>query len=73
MIAGFDETVLGGVLIAPFVRYARCAFAIYVLSLRPLLRCLPMRRFFANPPLVGACIYVTVLAALLVLAGGSDR
>lgn len=66
MTAGFDETVVGGVLFAPFVRYALGAFAIFVLLVRPLLRRLPMQRIFANPPLVGVCLYVLVLAALMI-------
>lgn len=66
MNAGFSETVVGGVLFAPFVRYALGAFVIFILLVRPLMRRLPMQRMFANPPLVGACLYVLVLTALLV-------
>ena len=64
--AGFTETAVGGVLFAPFVRYSLAAFAIFFLLLRPLLRRLPMGRIFANPPLVSVCMYVLVLAALMV-------
>lgn len=66
MTAGFTETTVGGVLFTPFVRYALGAFAIFFFFVRPLLLRLPMQRIFANPPLVGVCLYILVLAALMI-------
>lgn len=67
MTAGFSETVVGGVLVAPFVRFALGAFLIVLLLVRPLLRLLPMSRIFADPPLVVVCLYLVVVAILVVL------
>ncbi len=67
MTAGYSETVVGGVLFAPFVRYALGAFVIFFVLVRPLLRRIPMHNIFANPPFVGVCLYILVLAALIVL------
>lgn len=67
MTWGFSETTAGGVLFAPFVRYALGALVIFFLAVRPLLRRVPMHAIFANPPLVGVCLYLMVLAALIVL------
>ncbi len=67
MTAGFTETAVGGVLFAPFVRYALGAFAIFFFLVRPVLLRLPMQRLFANPPLVGVCLYVLVLAVLMLM------
>ena len=67
MTWGFSETAVGGVLFAPFVRYGLGALVIFFLLVRPILRRLPMHKLFANPPLVSVCLYVLVLAALIVL------
>ncbi|WP_237477984.1 DUF1656 domain-containing protein [Lichenibacterium dinghuense] len=65
-MTGYGEFVVGGVLMAPFVAYAAGALAI-VLTLRPVLRRVAFDRAFANPPLANLCLYVLVLAALIVL------
>ena len=67
MTAGFPELVLGGVLVAPFVTYALIA-ALLLLLLHPLLRLARIDTVFANPPLMLFCLYIIVLASLLVLS-----
>ncbi len=65
-MTGFDELVVGGVLIAPFIRYALGA-AVLLAGLRPLLRLVGFDRAFSNPPLVTLCLYVLILAVLVVI------
>jgi hypothetical protein len=62
----FPELVVGGVLIAPFVTYATVALVLFLL-LRPVLRFVRFESLFTNPPVALLCIYVTVLAVLIVL------
>ena len=64
MIHGFPEFAIGGVLLAPFVPQAALALAIYFL-LRPLLRRVPLDRIFANPSLIAVCLYVVILATVM--------
>jgi hypothetical protein len=66
MTHDFQELVFGGVLIAPFVTYAAVALVLLLL-LRPALRLVQFESLFINPPVVFLCIYVTVLAVLIVL------
>ncbi len=66
MTYGFHEFAVGGVLFAPFVPQATIALAI-VLLLRPVLRRLPLDRIFANASLVSVCLYVVVLATVMLL------
>jgi Protein of unknown function (DUF1656) len=66
MIHGFPELVIGGVLIAPFVSYALVALAVFFL-LRPALSLVNVEAAFSNPPLALLCIYITILAILIVL------
>jgi hypothetical protein len=66
MIHTFPELVIGGVLIAPFVTYAAAALVPFLL-LRPVLALIHFERLFANPPLALLCVYVTILATLVVL------
>jgi hypothetical protein len=60
------EFIVGGVLIAPFALYALEA-AVLVLLLRPLLRKTGVEDAFSNPPLFTLCIYVSLLATLVIL------
>lgn len=66
MTHGFPEFTLGGVLIAPFVPQAAIALALFFL-LRPLLRRLPLDTIFANPSLIMVCLYVVILAAVMLV------
>jgi hypothetical protein len=66
MTRSFPELVIGGVLIAPFVKYAAVALALFLL-LRPVLVLVHFERLFANAPLALLCVYVTILAVLIVL------
>ena len=66
MVHDFPELVVGGVLIAPFVIYAGMALFLFLL-LRPLLRLVRFESLFSNPPIALLCVYVTVLALLIVL------
>ena len=66
MIHGFPELVVGGVLIAPFVSYALAALALFFL-VRPALSLVNFEAAFGNPPLALLCIYIAILAILIVL------
>ncbi|MBE7211325.1 MAG: DUF1656 domain-containing protein [Gluconacetobacter diazotrophicus] len=68
MSAGYPEWPIGDVLVAPFVPLLLGAATVYLLLLRPLLRRLPVARLFANPPLVGVCLFVILLSVLLATA-----
>lgn len=62
----FAEIVVGGVLVAPFLGYAVAALILY-LMVRPLLRGSGAYGLFAAVPVVEVCLYVCVLAAVIVL------
>ncbi|MEA2943482.1 MAG: hypothetical protein QOD09_4011 [Bradyrhizobium sp.] len=57
---------LGGVLVAPFVRYLLFALVILI-AVRFIVGRLGLRWIFANPPLAEAAFYVCILSALLAL------
>ena len=63
---GFPEFVFAGVLVAPFVPQAILALCGFAL-LRPLLRLVPLDAIFANPPLIGVCLYVVILATIMLV------
>ena len=65
MMHTFPE-LISGVLVAPFVIYAGAAVAIFV-GLRPFLRLVAFDRAFSNPPVAELCLYVLILALLIVL------
>jgi hypothetical protein len=62
----FPELIVGDVLLAPFVCYAAMALVLFLL-LRPVLRLVRFENLFINPPVALLCVYVTVLAVLIVL------
>jgi hypothetical protein len=66
MIHDFPELIVGGVLMAPFVIYAAVALVLFLL-LRPVLRLVRFENLFTNPPVALLCVYVAVLAVLIVL------
>jgi Protein of unknown function (DUF1656) len=55
---------LGGVLVAPFVRYLFLALVI-LFAVRFVVGRLGLRSMFANPPLAEAALYVCILASLI--------
>ncbi len=55
---------LGGILVAPFVRYLFLALVI-VIVVRFVVGRLGLRSMFANPPLAEAALYVCILASLI--------
>ena len=59
------EIDLGGILVAPFVRYLFLALVILI-ALRFAVGRLGLRSMFANPPLAEAALYVCILASLIV-------
>lgn len=61
----FYELMVGGVLLAPFVRYAVAALAIF-LVLRPVLHLIGFSRLFSHPPIAELSLYVTILGLLTV-------
>jgi hypothetical protein len=66
MTHGFPELVIGDVLVAPFVTYAIAALLLVILF-RPVLQLIKFETRFNNPALALLCVYVTTLAALIVL------
>jgi hypothetical protein len=56
---------LGGILVAPFVRYLLFALVILI-AVRFVVGRLGLRSIFANPPLAEAALYVCILSSLLV-------
>ena len=63
---GFHELAVSDVLVAPFVAYAVSAAVIFML-LRPVLRLVGIERLFSNPPVAELCLYVVILASLIVV------
>lgn len=57
---------LGGILVAPFVRYLFLALVILI-ALRFVVGRLGLRSMFANPPLAEAALYVCILVSLVAL------
>jgi hypothetical protein len=55
---------LGGILLAPFVRYLFLALVI-LLGVRFVVGRLGLRSMFANPPLAEAALYICILASLI--------
>jgi Protein of unknown function (DUF1656) len=66
VVHDFPELVVGGVLVAPFVKYAAVALVLLLL-LRRVLQLVPFESLFINPPVAFLSIYVIVLAILIVL------
>lgn len=66
MVHSFPELVVGGVLVAPFVAYAGAALVVLLLLI-PVLRAVGFEALFSNPPAALLCLYVTILAAEIVL------
>jgi hypothetical protein len=62
----FYELMVGGVLLAPFVRYAAAALAIF-LVLRPVLHLIGFSGLFSHPSIAELSLYVTILGLLTVL------
>jgi hypothetical protein len=62
----FTELKLGGILVAPFTEYAAIAFVLFVV-LRIALKRINVGRYFSNPAIVEVCLYLCVLAALIVV------
>ena len=57
---------LGGILVAPFVRYLFLALVI-VIAVRFVVGRLGLRSMFANPPLAEAALYVCILVSLVAI------
>jgi hypothetical protein len=55
---------LGGILVAPFVRYLFLALVILI-ALRFAVGRFGLRSMFANPPLAEAALYVCILASFM--------
>jgi hypothetical protein len=55
---------LGGILVAPFVRYLFLALVILI-AVRFVVSRLGLRSMFANPPLAEAALYVCILGSLI--------
>ena len=55
---------LGGILVAPFVRYLFLALVILI-AVRFVVGRFGLRSMFANPPLAEAALYICILASLI--------
>lgn len=66
MRGAFQELVIGGVLVAPFVAYAVAALLV-LRVVRPFLGLLRFEVAFSNPPLAVVSLYAIILAALMLL------
>jgi hypothetical protein len=66
MTHAFSELTVDGVLLAPFVRYAVAALAIFVL-LRPLLHLIGLPRLFSHPSIAALSLYVMILGLLTMI------
>ena len=55
---------LGGIMVAPFVRYLFLALVILI-AVRFVVGRFGLRSMFANPPLAEAALYVCILASLI--------
>lgn len=62
----FFDTVVDGVLIAPFFSYAVVALIIFLL-LRPILYRLRLVEMFSHPSIAGLSLYVTILGLVTLL------
>jgi hypothetical protein len=58
------DIYLGGILVAPFVRYLLLALVILI-AVRFVVGLFGLRSMFANPPLAEAALYVCVLVSLI--------
>jgi Protein of unknown function (DUF1656) len=62
----FFETVIDGVLIAPFAADAVIAMIIF-LALRPILYRVRVAEIFSHPSIAGLSLYVTILGLVTLL------
>jgi hypothetical protein len=67
MKQSFEEIVIGDVVGAPFVAYAGAALLIMLL-LRPVLARVGFDRLFANTSIAILCLYIMIVALLIVVA-----
>jgi hypothetical protein len=67
MKQSFEEIVIGDVVGAPFVSYAGAALLITLL-LRPVLARIGFARLFTSIPIAMLCLYIMILALLIVMA-----
>ncbi|MDR6955536.1 hypothetical protein J2X65_004916 [Ancylobacter sp. 3268] len=67
MTYGFHDFVIGGVLLAPILRYALVTLFVALL-LRPLLHRIGFLNHVSNPPLVELSLYVSIFGVLTMLA-----
>ena len=63
-MGGARDIDLGGILVAPFVRYLFLTLVILI-AVRFVVGRLGLRSMFANPPLAEAALYVCILASLI--------
>jgi hypothetical protein len=66
MTKTFSELMVGGVLLAPFVRCAVLALLLFLL-LRPILRFMGVAKWFSHPSIAGLSLYVTLLGLFTLL------
>ena len=62
----FQELIVGGVLVAPFITYAVVALLI-VLAIRPVLHVVGFAGYFSHASIAELSLYVTILGLLVLL------
>lgn len=62
----FPELVIGGVLVAPFVRYLMTALVVMIV-LRPLLHVVGFAKMFSHASIAELSLYVTIVGLLMLL------
>jgi hypothetical protein len=65
MTHSFSELIVGGVLLAPFVRHVVAAFAIFLLLGR-VLHLIGVTTLFSHPSIAAFSLYVTLLGLVTV-------
>jgi hypothetical protein len=66
MARTFEELVVGGVLMAPFVTYLVVALVVIVV-LRPILHVVGFAKIFSHASIAQLSLYVTILGFLMLL------
>ncbi|MBV9825513.1 MAG: DUF1656 domain-containing protein [Alphaproteobacteria bacterium] len=66
MTHSFNELVIGGVFVAPFIAYAATALGLF-LGLRPILHACRFGKLFSHPAVAELSLYLTILGLLTVV------
>jgi hypothetical protein len=65
MMHSFSELAIGDIFVAPFIKYAVTALAIF-LAFRPILHLCRFGKLFSHPAVAELGVYVTILGLLTI-------